>query len=121
MYWRWEDFSLSDQQMIEAEIREDFSCGSNIKTMSIYIHGLLLLDYGLNNCEQMKNCVFQGLTNRKFLPEDHRSLAEIVFYVGKLGIKWIELPVEIKQSFYHGIEQCYSSFSEQETSDTIYG
>jgi hypothetical protein len=121
MYWRWKDFSLSNQQLIEAEIREDFSGRADIMTMASCIHGLLSLDYHLNNCQQMKNCVFQGFSSRQFLPEDHRSLANIVYYLGKFGIKWIELPNETKQSFYQGIEQCCSSFSEQEISNTIYG
>jgi hypothetical protein len=43
-------------------------------------------------------------------PNDGRSFTNIVYYLGKMQLKWFFLPKSVKTSIYWGIVREYSTF-----------
>jgi hypothetical protein len=89
----------------------------------------------LNACEEMevfwtkrpklKNAVFQSINgclspNNRLKEQSAQVIANTIYYLGKVGMKWKECD-EIKNNLFYAIENRSSFFIEQDVSNIIYG
>jgi hypothetical protein len=120
MNWKWKDFSFSDRLTMEKEIMTDLLEG-DLVNISSNLNAFLELNYPLDEKPTMKQTIFKGLFKRSIPRENNRELANILYTLGELGLKWIELPEAVTSGFYSGIEVCSSDFIPQQIANLIYG
>jgi hypothetical protein len=110
MNWRWEEnLSHFDQVTIEKMIPSDLKLAELARISSI-LDALFQLRYPLKKREEMKQIFFKEIVKRQiFAPEKgQQPLINIIVLFGELGLVWEQLPREVQEWFWAGIDRCSS-------------
>jgi hypothetical protein len=83
------------------------------------------MNYRWDENQDMQKFVYNGIKrwfgNKNKVSVDNQALSNIIYSFGQLKMKWIDIPQEIKECFYNGIEKNSSRFISREIGDIIYG
>jgi hypothetical protein len=91
----------------------------------LFLEGSQLMDYNWSAKNEVKDCVYRRICS--FCEEGSvekatgQTFMKILGYLGsrETGIKWEELPEDVKASVYQGIVRFSSLFRAQDISNTI--
>jgi hypothetical protein len=113
MNWRWqENLSLFDQVTIEKSIPDDLQL-AELARISAILEGLSQLRYPLQKRREIQQVFFNEIVKRKvFVPEkDQQALINFIVLFGEFGLVWNQLPREMQDWIWTGIDRCSSLLS----------
>jgi hypothetical protein len=77
-----------------------------------------------NENENIKKMVYNGIKrwfgDKNKILADSQGLTEIIFRFGGVKMKWLDIPKEIRECFYNGIEKNSSRFNSWEINKILY-
>jgi hypothetical protein len=122
MEWKFHDFSPVEQQNIMTTLINDFHT-DNIVNISSFLSGVEEINLNWMENDELRAAVLEGVgaDNIDNNPASMRAFANIIYYLGKAGIKWKALPEHVTRNFEKGIKVCAASFKEQGIGNLIYG
>jgi hypothetical protein len=89
-----------------------------------FLKGSSGMNYRWDENEEMKRMIDNGIKrcygDKNRISTDGQGIANIIYSFGRMKFKWWDLPRDIKESFYDGIEKNYSRFCSQEIANIIY-
>jgi hypothetical protein len=87
--------------------------------------GSLGMNYRWDENKEMKRMIDNGIKrcfgDKNRISTDHQAIANIIYSFGEMKFKWADIPKDIKECFYNGIEKGYARFISQAISNIIYG
>jgi hypothetical protein len=125
MKLRWENTPTEIRKILEQSLllldrRTDFRS----RALSDFIKGTTGMKYRWYRKPDIRTIVCTGIINwyedEKRIPPDAETVSNIIFSFGEMRILWIDLPKDIKECFYIGIQQNFSRFSSQEISKIMF-
>jgi hypothetical protein len=96
--------------------------------LSVGIAGLLMGSLGMNyrwdENNDMKKFIYNGIKrcygNKNRVATDPQAIANIIYSFGEMKFKWADIPKDIRECIYNGIEKNYSLFNYKAISSIIY-
>jgi hypothetical protein len=90
-----------------------------------FLVGSVGMNYRWEENKNMRKMIFDGIKrcygDKNRIPADPQAIANIIYSFGEMKFKWADIPRDIKECLYNGIEKNYSRFIAQEISNIIYG
>jgi hypothetical protein len=93
--------------------------------LSGFLEGSVKMNYRWDENKEMKKMIYNGIKrwygDKNKIPIDTQTIASIISSFGEIKFKWADIPREIKECFYNGIEKNYSQFNSQAIRNIING
>jgi hypothetical protein len=90
-----------------------------------FLKGALRMNYRWDENEEMKRMIDNGIKrcygDKNRISTNPQAIANIIYNFGEMRFKWADIPRDIKECLYNGIEKNYSRFISQNVSNIIYG
>jgi hypothetical protein len=127
MELQWNTIPISIRRNLEQSLLErgnEFSASS----LSGFLKGSSGMSYGWSDNHDVQKMIYYGIKrwfgDKNRVSADTQALSSIICSFGQLKMNQTtkkDIPKEIKESFYNGIEKNFSQFISREISNIFYG
>jgi hypothetical protein len=124
MKLQWNTVPLGIQRNLEQSL---LARGNDLLTIDLsgVLTGGVKMNYRWDENKDMKRMIDNGIKrfygDKNRISTDPQGIANIIYSFGEMKFKWADIPRDIKECFYNGIEKNYSRFISQNVSNIIYG